>query len=102
RRHTIFSRDWSSDVCSSDLPEGYEIPETASYFHYTTNNTVEGTQMHAIPQTTVPLVADMSSDIMSREMDFTRFALIYAGAQKNEIGRASCRERVEVWVSEGT
>ncbi|HEY8388981.1 MAG TPA: 3-phosphoserine/phosphohydroxythreonine transaminase [Parasegetibacter sp.] len=73
----------SKDKNYSYIPEGYEIPENASYFHYTTNNTVEGTQMHSIPETSVPLVADMSSDIMSREMDFTRFALIYAGAQKN-------------------
>ena len=69
------------------IPKGYEIPSTATYFHYTTNNTIEGTQMHAIPDIRIPLVADMSSDILSREMDFNRFALIYAGAQKN-IGAA--------------
>ena len=49
----------------------------------TTNNTVEGTQWHHIPETNVPLVADMSSDIFSRPLDFSKFALIYAGAQKN-------------------
>jgi phosphoserine aminotransferase len=53
------------------------------YLHYTTNNTVEGTQWHSIPDTAAPIVADMSSDILSRKIDFNRFALIYAGAQKN-------------------
>ena len=69
------------------IPKGYIIPSDAAYFHYTTNNTVEGTQMHTIPDSPVPLVADMSSDILSRQMDFNRFSLIYAGAQKN-IGAA--------------
>jgi phosphoserine aminotransferase len=69
------------------VPKGYAIPPDSAYFHYTTNNTIEGTQVHAIPETTVPLVADMSSDILSRVMDFNRFSLIYAGAQKN-IGAA--------------
>ena len=69
------------------IPKQYNIPATASYFHYTTNNTIEGTQMHEVPNTTVPLVCDMSSDILSRQMDFTRYGLIYAGAQKN-IGAA--------------
>ncbi len=77
----------SKDKNYTYIPKGYAIPAAAKYFHYTTNNTVEGTQMHAIPDTPVPLVADMSSDILSREMDFNRFALIYAGAQKN-IGAA--------------
>lgn len=61
----------------------FDIPAHAKYFHYTTNNTIEGTQMHAIPDTEVPLVADMSSDVLSAKLDFNRFALIYAGAQKN-------------------
>ncbi len=69
------------------IPKGFEIPSNATYFHYTTNNTIEGTQMHAIPDSKIPLVADMSSDILSRVMDFNRFSLIYAGAQKN-IGAA--------------
>jgi phosphoserine aminotransferase len=73
----------SKDRNYTYIPKDYTIPADAAYFHYTTNNTVEGTQMHAIPETTVPLVADMSSDILSRVMDFNRFALIYAGAQKN-------------------
>jgi phosphoserine aminotransferase len=73
----------SKDKNYTYIPKGYTIPPTASYFHYTTNNTIEGTQMHGIPETNVPLVADMSSDILSRQMDYNRFALIYAGAQKN-------------------
>jgi phosphoserine aminotransferase len=77
----------SKDRNYSYVPKGYAIPVDSTYFHYTTNNTIEGTQMHAIPDTRVPLVADMSSDILSREMDFNRFSLIYAGAQKN-IGAA--------------
>ena len=65
------------------IPKDYEVPSDADYFHITTNNTIYGTQMHGIPETEVPLVADMSSDIFSRVLDFNRFGLIYAGAQKN-------------------
>jgi phosphoserine aminotransferase len=77
----------SKDKNYTYIPKGYAIPPTAKYFHYTTNNTVEGTQVHTIPDTEVPLVADMSSDILSRVIDYNRFGLIYAGAQKN-IGAA--------------
>jgi phosphoserine aminotransferase len=77
----------SKDRNYSYIPKGFSIPEDAKYFHYTSNNTIEGTEMFEIPETSVPLIADMSSDILSREMDFNRFALIYAGAQKN-IGAA--------------
>ena len=77
----------SKDKNYTYIPKDYAIPADAAYFHYTTNNTIEGTQMHDIPETTVPLVADMSSDILSRVVDFNRFGLIYAGAQKN-IGAA--------------
>ncbi|MFT3937030.1 MAG: 3-phosphoserine/phosphohydroxythreonine transaminase [Chitinophagaceae bacterium] len=73
----------SKDKNYSYIPKGYGIPKDASYFHYTTNNTIEGTQMHEIPNTAVPLVADMSSDILSRQLDYNKFSLIYAGAQKN-------------------
>ncbi len=73
----------SKDKDYTYIPKGYTIPENATYFHYTTNNTIEGTQMHEIPDTAIPLVADMSSDILSRQTDYNRFALIYAGAQKN-------------------
>ncbi|HMH22784.1 MAG TPA: 3-phosphoserine/phosphohydroxythreonine transaminase [Puia sp.] len=77
----------SKDKNYTYVPKDLIIAPTAKYFHYTTNNTVEGTQVHSIPDTPVPLVADMSSDILSRVMDFNRFSLIYAGAQKN-IGAA--------------
>ena len=73
----------SKDKNHTYLPKSFTVPGDAMYLHYTTNNTVEGTQWHTIPDTTVPLVADMSSDILSRNMDFNRFSLIYAGAQKN-------------------
>jgi phosphoserine aminotransferase len=65
------------------IPKGFAIPPGAAYLHFTTNNTVEGTQMQEMPDTAVPLVADMSSDILSRRINFRRYALIYAGAQKN-------------------
>jgi phosphoserine aminotransferase len=77
----------SKDKNYTYIPKGYALPAGAKYFHYTTNNTIEGTQMHVIPETDIPLVSDMSSDILSRVMDFNRFDLIYAGAQKN-IGAA--------------
>lgn len=77
----------SKDRNYSYIPTGYAIPDNAAYFHYTTNNTIEGTQMQGIPSTSVPLIADMSSDILSSAMDFNRFSFIYAGAQKN-IGAA--------------
>jgi phosphoserine aminotransferase len=77
----------SKDKNYTYIPKNFRIPSDASYFHYTTNNTIEGTEMFSIPETNIPLVADMSSDILSHTMDFNRFALIYAGAQKN-IGAA--------------
>ncbi|MET0392750.1 MAG: 3-phosphoserine/phosphohydroxythreonine transaminase [Chitinophagaceae bacterium] len=79
-------------VCSSKdknytyLPKGYHVPATAKYLHITTNNTIYGTQwqdLEAFYKYNVPLVADMSSDILSRTVDFNRFDIIYAGAQKN-------------------
>jgi phosphoserine aminotransferase len=77
----------SKDKGYTCIPKNFDIPGSSVYFHYTTNNTVEGTQMHFVPETSVPIVADMSSDILSRQMDFNKFSLIYAGAQKN-IGAA--------------
>lgn len=71
----------------TSIPKDYTVPAHARYFHFTTNNTIEGTEMFAVPEVNVPLVADMSSDILSQSMDFNRFGLIYAGAQKN-IGAA--------------
>ena len=73
----------SKDKNYTYVPKGFTIPSNSKYYHYTTNNTIEGTQMHEIPDTNIPLIADMSSDILSRQMDYNRFELIYAGAQKN-------------------
>ncbi|MEY8779687.1 3-phosphoserine/phosphohydroxythreonine transaminase [Allomuricauda sp. XS_ASV26] len=65
------------------IPKGFEIPTDLDYLHLTSNNTIYGTQFKEFPKTDVPLVCDMSSDIFSRQMDFSQFDLIYAGAQKN-------------------
>ncbi|MCW3114040.1 MAG: phosphoserine aminotransferase apoenzyme [Segetibacter sp.] len=73
----------SKDRNHTYLPKEFTTPKDAAYLHYTTNNTVEGTQWQVIPNTDAPIVADMSSDILSRSLDFNRFSLIYAGAQKN-------------------
>lgn len=73
----------SKDKGFTYIPKGYEIPADADYFHCTSNNTIFGTQMKAFPETNVPIVCDMSSDIFSRQLDFSKFDLIYAGAQKN-------------------
>jgi phosphoserine aminotransferase len=79
-------------VCSSKdanytfLPKQFTVPKTAKYLHITSNNTIYGTQwqdMTPFYEAGVPLVADMSSDILSRQLDFNKFDLIYAGAQKN-------------------
>jgi phosphoserine aminotransferase len=65
------------------IPKNYEINSNSDYFHCTSNNTIRGTQIQDFPKTEIPLVCDMSSDIFSRELDFSQFDLIYAGAQKN-------------------
>lgn len=65
------------------IPKGYSIPSDLDYLHLTSNNTIYGTQIKEFPETDVPLVCDMSSDIFSRQLDFSKFDLIYAGAQKN-------------------
>ena len=65
------------------IPADFAVPNDAAYFHITTNNTIYGTQWKKIPHTSQVLVADMSSDIFSRSLEFSRFGLIYAGAQKN-------------------
>ncbi|MEO8413789.1 MAG: 3-phosphoserine/phosphohydroxythreonine transaminase [Ginsengibacter sp.] len=76
-------------VCSSKeanysfIPKDFAVPNDAKYFHITTNNTIYGTQWQTIPDVSMPLVADMCSDIFSRQRDFNSFGLIYAGAQKN-------------------
>lgn len=79
-------------VCSAKesnynhLPKQFTVPKTAKYLHLTTNETIHGVQWHDFApfyEAGVPLVGDMSSDILSRKMDFNKFDLIYAGAQKN-------------------
>lgn len=65
------------------IPKNYEIPADADYFHCTSNNTIFGTQIKEFPNVNIPVVCDMSSDIFSRQLDFSKFDLIYAGAQKN-------------------
>jgi|TARA_B100001939_G_scaffold151066_1_gene130577 phosphoserine aminotransferase len=65
------------------IPKNILIENDYDYLHITTNNTIYGTQFHEIPNTNIPLVADMSSDIFSRNVDFSKFDLFYAGAQKN-------------------
>ena len=73
----------SEDENFSYIPKNYTISSDYDYFHCTSNNTISGTQMQSFPECPVPLVCDMSSDIFSRELDFSKFDLIYAGAQKN-------------------
>lgn len=69
------------------IPKAFSVAQDADYFHCTSNNTIYGTQMWEFPQISVPVICDMSSDIFSRQIDFSAFDLIYAGAQKN-IGAA--------------
>jgi phosphoserine aminotransferase len=73
----------SKDKNHSYIPKDFSVPDTCKYLHITSNNTVEGTQWHRFPETKVPLIADMSSDIFHRPLNFKNFSLIYAGAQKN-------------------
>ena len=73
----------SSDRNFAYIPKGYDVPEDADYFHITTNNTIYGTEIRKDFDCKVPLVADMSSDIMSRPIDISKYAIIYGGAQKN-------------------
>ena len=73
----------SKDKNYSYIPKGYTIPTDVDYFHITTNNTIYGTEIKEDMDSPVPLIADMSSDIMSRPVDVSKYALIYGGAQKN-------------------
>ncbi len=65
------------------IPKNYVVPSDADYFHVTTNNTIFGTSLKTDPDVSVPLVADMSSDIFSRPVDVSKYSVMYAGAQKN-------------------
>ncbi len=73
----------SEDKNFNYIPKHYQVPKDVDYFHCTSNNTIYGTQMNDFPEMEVPLVCDMSSDILSRQRDFSKFDLIYAGVQKN-------------------
>ena len=73
----------SKDANYNYIPKGYDIPSDHDYFHCTSNNTIFGTQIKDFPECDIPMVCDMSSDIFSRTIDFSKFDLIYAGAQKN-------------------
>jgi phosphoserine aminotransferase len=73
----------SADKNFTYIPKGYAVPQDADYFHITTNNTIFGSQLHTDLDSPVPLVADMSSDILSRPVDISKYALIYGGCQKN-------------------
>ncbi|MFT6808266.1 MAG: phosphoserine aminotransferase [Saprospiraceae bacterium] len=73
----------SKDDNYTSIPKGYDIPNDLKYLHITSNNTIFGTQFQSFPETVVPIVADMSSDIFSRPIDVSKYGVIYAGAQKN-------------------
>ncbi len=73
----------SKDQNYTFIPKGYTIPTDCDYLHVTSNNTIYGTEMHSFPDSPIPVVCDMSSDIFSRPVDVSKFDLIYAGAQKN-------------------
>lgn len=73
----------SKDSNYTFIPKNYTVPQDVDYFHITTNNTIFGTELKSDPDVKVPLVADMSSDFLSRPVDVSKYSLIYAGAQKN-------------------
>jgi len=73
----------SADTTFNYIPKEYSVPSDADYFHITTNNTIYGTEIRTDMDAPVPLVADMSSDIMSRPVDVSKYTMIYGGAQKN-------------------
>ncbi|MBL4752224.1 MAG: 3-phosphoserine/phosphohydroxythreonine transaminase [Flavobacteriales bacterium] len=73
----------SEDKNFSYIPKGFEIPSDVDYLHFTSNNTIFGTEFHEYPESEVPIICDMSSDIFSRSIDVSKFTMIYAGAQKN-------------------
>jgi len=81
--HHIAASTESERFARLPRPEEIKLSPDASYVHICTNNTIEGTQWHSLPETAAPLVADMSSDIASRPIDVKKFGLIFAGAQKN-------------------
>ncbi|HEY4979610.1 MAG TPA: 3-phosphoserine/phosphohydroxythreonine transaminase [Candidatus Acidoferrum sp.] len=81
--HNIAASTESEKFARLPRPEEIKLSADASYTHLCTNNTIEGTQWHWVPQSAAPIVADMSSDIASRPIDVAKYGLIFAGAQKN-------------------
>lgn len=82
KSHKVIASSEDRNFCY--LPKNVSVSKDAAYLHITSNETIQGTQWHTFPNTgSVPLVADMSSDIMCRAFDAASFGLIYAGAQKN-------------------
>jgi len=82
KSHKVIASSEDRNFCY--LPKNFAVSPDAAYLHITSNETIQGTQWHSFPDTgKVPLIADMSSDIMSRSFEASRFGLIYAGAQKN-------------------
>ena len=73
----------SADKNYTYIPKQYTIAPDSEYLHFTTNNTIYGTEYHKIPEVNIPLISDMSSDIFSRPVDISKYDAIYAGAQKN-------------------
>jgi phosphoserine aminotransferase len=73
----------SKDKNYTYVPKGYTVPEDSDYFHFTSNNTIYGSELRQDPDLKVRLVADMSSDIFSRPVDVSKYDIIYGGAQKN-------------------
>ena len=73
----------SKDKNYSYIPKDFEVSADSAYFHFTSNNTIYGTELLNLPEISAPVVCDMSSDILSRVIDISKFGLIYAGAQKN-------------------
>ncbi|MCQ2074477.1 MAG: 3-phosphoserine/phosphohydroxythreonine transaminase [Bacteroidaceae bacterium] len=73
----------SADKNYTYIPKNFEIPSDADYFHFTSNNTIYGTEIRKDPDSPVPLISDMSSDIFSRPVDVSKYSCIYGGAQKN-------------------
>lgn len=73
----------SKDKDFTYIPKGFTIPDDVDYVHITTNNTVRGSEIHEDWTCKAPLIADMSSDILSRKVDVKKYAMIYGGAQKN-------------------
>lgn len=73
----------SKDTMYNYIPKDYKVSDDSDYLHYTSNNTIYGTETKEDLKVNVPLICDMSSDIFSRPIDFSKYALIYGGAQKN-------------------